>query len=211
MAIVDVGNTLTATNGTSFTLPGAPAAGNTLVLVAGSFVNSNPLTAVTGGGGSWTQAETNGGSGSGTIDCWYLIGTSGGAGAQAISITVTNAGNAWTTIKEFSGVGSLDQALPFSGFVDPGLTITPATSGELFIAGMESASAFSFDSPLLEFGGFNTATSQFMDAGFYIGTDASPVAIGWTPSGVGSGGWGVAFKPLAAPPPQPHIDFTVSL
>ncbi|MEJ0073261.1 MAG: hypothetical protein WDN27_04255 [Candidatus Saccharibacteria bacterium] len=82
--------------------------GSTLILVGNDF-DAHLITGVSGGGGTWIQAEQGLFGSTGSVEMWYMLGATAGSVTITYTYSVAPApGNAQVAVGELSGYGTFD-------------------------------------------------------------------------------------------------------
>lgn len=179
-AVASSGGTITVT------LPSAPLAGDTLIVIQSANTSYGYyITNVIGGGGTWARVNGINSSGSGdhvTTDLWYAPNVSGGAGLNTITITNFGANAVSVVALEYAGLSASPLDVSADGRANSGAASVSATTtlpNELCVAGFGSWKTI--DTPT---GGFalvtNAANVASVYAMQYLSSTAGTVTAGGT-------------------------------
>ena len=168
------------TAGTSYTitLGAAPGVGNSLILVANNYDQTNYITGVSGGGVTWVLARQNriSGSGNGTAEIWYGLNSTGVGTVITVTVASTPANDAYAAVNEYAGITAFDTENGFSNTVGvpTSPTLSLAGSGELVVAAvaLQSGAGTPYGNSFVSFNASYSALG-YADACYLIGNTGS--------------------------------------
>jgi YHS domain-containing protein len=208
IGFVQSSSTETATGSNeTLTLPAEVTPGDGLVLLFSNVTDGVTVSSVTGGGVTWQQANVENDDQTADSEIWYGLGSSGGAGTQAITVGLSGtAAKAYPlSVSEWSGIGGLDQAPAgisndtVGSSVAEAPSITPTQSDDLFVAAV-GANAATTGSPGGGFSALSNGGATHIAFGSLVATDSASHQFTQTlTQSTEWSGIAAAFFPAAAP------------